>query len=432
MVGDKLATAKKTVTKKAPPKTKKTTSQTAPKKTMSQLRLENEELTKKIEFYEESAFCNMCGKHKAKKMFYLSSDTRLKSGVTSVCRKCAYEIACPLDKDGNRMDPTKATVMMALEYLDKPFINSLWDSSYFELHNPSSKTPLTNMWVVYMKNVSMQQYRTMRWKDGDVFKTNVNLGKLDSSLPSTLEAEEERKEKTLNDAIEEDYIKNKRDVIKQVGYDPFEKYVREEDKPFLYASLNSFIDEECKNDGMKMKAIIQIVKTYNQVEKINDIIDAYVTDPTNLISNIGALDKLTANVNKLISSSTTLAKDNGISVNFNNNKSKGANTLAGKIKALTEIGYRDAKVNTFDVGTCEGMKQVAELSEKARHAQIGYDENIAQEIKDIKVELVETLTKERDSALETLRVLLVENMDLKKYLTDKGLMDENGRLISDE
>ena len=181
-----------------------------------------------------------------------------------------------------------------------------------------------------------------------------------------------------------------------------------------------------------MKAIIQIVKTYNQVEKINDIIDAYVTDPTNLISNIGALDKLTANVNKLISSSTTLAKDNGISVNFNNNKSKGANTLAGKIKALTEIGYRDAKVNTFDVGTCEGMKQVAELSEKARHAQIGYDENIAQEIKDIKVELVETLTKERDSALETLRVLLVENMDLKKYLTDKGLMDEDGRLISDE
>ena len=78
------------------------------------------------------------------------------------------------------------------------------------------------------------------------------------------------------------------------------------------------------------------------------------------------------------------------------------------------------------------MKQVAELSEKARHAQIGYDENIAQEIKDIKVELVETLTKERDSALETLRVLLVENMDLKKYLTDKGLMDEDGRLISDE
>ena len=72
------------------------------------------------------------------------------------------------------------------------------------------------------------------------------------------------------------------------------------------------------------------------------------------------------------------------------------------------------------------------MSEKARHAQIGYDENIAQEIKDIKVELVETLTKERDSALETLRVLLVENMDLKKYLTDKGLMDEDGRLISDE
>lgn len=48
----------------------------------------------------------------------------------------------------------------------------------------------------------------------------------------------------------------------------------------------------------------------------------------------------------------------------------------------------------------------------------GYDENIAHEIKDIKVELVESLTKERDAALESMRLLLVENNDLKKTLHD--------------
>ena len=66
------------------------------------------------------------------------------------------------------------------------------------------------------------------------------------------------------------------------------------------------------------------------------------------------------------------------------------------------------------------MRQVAELSEKARHLQIGYDENIAQEIKDIKVELVESLTKERDAALESMRLLLVENTDLKNSLKRLG------------
>ena len=93
---------------------------------------------------------------------------------------------------------------------------------------------------------------------------------------------------------------------------------------------------------------------------------------------------------------------------------------------------RDAKINTFDIGTCEGMRQVAEISEAARHKQIGYDENIAQEIKDIKVELVERLTKERDQAVEDARKLLMENKDLKDFLLVKGLVNENYEVIDDE
>lgn len=75
------------------------------------------------------------------------------------------------------------------------------------------------------------------------------------------------------------------------------------------------------------------------------------------------------------------------------------------------------------------MKQVALLSETARHNQIGFDENIAQEIKDIKVDLVESLTKERDAAKETSRLLLDENNKLKRFLREKGLIDENNQVI---
>ena len=62
----------------------------------------------------------------------------------------------------------------------------------------------------------------------------------------------------------------------------------------------------------------------------------------------------------------------------------------------------------------------------------GYDENIAAEIKDIKVEIVEKAVKEKDAAVERARKFMVENKDLKDYLKAKGLMDETGRLTTRE
>lgn len=59
----------------------------------------------------------------------------------------------------------------------------------------------------------------------------------------------------------------------------------------------------------------------------------------------------------------------------------------------------------------------------------GYDENIAQEIKDIKVQRVEELQRELDEAKESVRLLLVENLDLKSVMFDKGILDEEGNLI---
>ena len=75
------------------------------------------------------------------------------------------------------------------------------------------------------------------------------------------------------------------------------------------------------------------------------------------------------------------------------------------------------------------MQQVAEISEAARHKQIGYDEQIANEIKDIKVQLVEELTREKEKAVEMARKLLVENRDLKDYLVENGLMTKDYKLV---
>ena len=216
------------------------------------------------------------------------------------------------------------------------------------------------------------------------------------------------------------------------GYDPFANYPIEEDKPLLYAQVVNFIDEETKNDGMKMNAVIQIVKSFNQISKINDAIDELSADTMKLNNNNGTIKQLADTVSKLLSGANALAKDNGISVNFNNSKSKGQNTLTGKMKELELIGFRDAKINMYDIDYCKGMRQVAEISAKAQIDQIGFDENVMDEIQGIRRDLVDSLTKERDKAVERARVLLVENKDLKDFLKDKGLINDFGQVVDDE
>lgn len=389
------------------------------KKPIAQIRQEYQELQDKYDKLLDGAYCHMCQKFKSKTQFYTSYDPRIKSGCTFICKQCAEDIAMRRDPLGNLHDPTKDSVKTALKYLNKPFLDTVWDSAVAEVANPSA--PCKDVWSAYIKGIAKPQYRSLLWEHSDMFK-----GEFIPTYKYPDEINEEYKE--LNKADEE-YRQNRDNVISLIGYDPFANYPKEVDKPMLYSSLASFIDEETIQDPMKMKAVIQIVKSLNQAEKINDQLDSIVQEDIRQPAVIAAIEDLSTSVQKLMAVVGALAKDNGISVNNNKNKSKGASTLSGRIKQLDAIGFRSSKINAFDYGTCMGMKQVAELSEEARHKQIGYDENIAQEIKDIKVELVENLQRELDEAQESVRLLLVENLDLKAVMQEKGIMDEDGQLI---
>ena len=97
-----------------------------------------------------------------------------------------------------------------------------------------------------------------------------------------------------------------------IGYDPFINYPREDEKPILYANLVSFIDEETKNDGMKLNAVIQIVKKFSQAEKLNDQLDMYINDVQNAANNMPLINKIADSSKKLMDVANALAKDNGI------------------------------------------------------------------------------------------------------------------------
>ena len=367
--------------------------------------------------------CYCCGEKKKKTSFYTTTDPFNGVGVNPFCKLCIEKIARNYsDQRGQYGEVTKASLCDALERMDLPYVERLWEASYKEVHDPTLKQPKTNIWSAYITNVKLPQYRGMRWRDGDLFKKDSNVhSDVEDKIASTM----------TQDVLDECNT-NKKDLIRLIGYDPFANYPVEQDLPVLYAQIISFIDEETKNDGMKMNAVIQIVQAFNQIQKLNDAINELLADTKKLNNNNGTIKQHSDTIAKLLSGANALAKDNGISVNFNNSKSKGQNTLTGKMKELDLIGFRDAKINMYDIDYCEGMRQVAEISAKAQVDQIGFDENTMNTINNIRRELVDELQKKLDKANERARLLLVENKDLKEFLKEKGLIDEFGQVIDNE
>lgn len=337
-----------------------TRSKPVEKKSIAETR---EELRVTKERYDKilsGAYCHMCEGFKPKEKFYSSFDPLMKSGCTIICKQCAADIALRKDPYGNYHEATKESVKKALKYLDRPFLESVWDSSVASAADPNNS--FKDIWSPYIITISAPQYRGMTWENSDIFE-----GKFDSQYKYQDELEKEYKEQN---AVDEEYQANRENVISLTGYDPFISYPREIDKPMLYASLAAFIDEESVQDPMKMKANIQIVKSLNQAEKINQQLDEIINKDVTQAGVISTIDSLSSSIQKLMGVVNTLAKENGISVNSNKQKTKGASTLSGKIKQLNAIGFRNSKINTFDYGTCMGMRQVAEISEEARHKQI--------------------------------------------------------------
>lgn len=378
---------------------------------------------------DKKYLCPYCNKEKRKDEFYVSSDPLVLTGITSMCKDCARKIARNYNETtGEYGDCTKSSIQAALERLDKPWLEDVYEASYNEFNSESPNEKHPTLWATYIKNItSLKQYKGMRWRDGDIFAT------YQVKPDENKETVEKIKEiKSINDDEAKEIEINRKDVKRLVGYDPFANYSIEADKPLLYSQLINFIDDETKNDAMKMNAVVEIVQVFNQVQKINDTINDLSIDTRSINTNNGTIKQLAETKSKLLSGANALAKDNGISVNFNNSKSKGQNTLTGKMKDLDLIGFRSAKINMYDIDYCRGMQQVAEISAKSQVDQIGFDENVMNEINLIRRELVDKLQKERDEAVERARLLLVENKDLKDFLKEKGLVDDNGRVIDIE
>ena len=369
------------------------------KMTPAQIKKENEKLKEEIEKLKNSSRCTRCDILKDKSKFYVSTDPNNKTGVTPICTECSRKIALRVDKNGEEHEPTKESVCQALKLLNKPFLYSLWDSSVQESENLVAGKVKHNPWTAYIKNVAMKNYIGMTWDDSDMFKEKVIYE--DEKTPQMI-IEEHAGQDTYDD-----FIKNKKDVVRLLSYDPFEQEAVS-DQPFLYSQLLGLLDSggDENDDMMRNASAISIVRGFLQSSKMDNAIANLMTDIKNIDKNSATIKSLQDSKSKITSVITNLAAESCISLKNNKNAKKGENTWTGKIKKIKDLNLRDGRVNGFDIATCRGMQQVQEISDASIMKQLALDESdwsdmVAEMRKDN-----QDLRKERDSYKEINRILL--------------------------
>lgn len=359
----------------------------------------------------EYFICNKCGKILQREKFYSSTAPGYSTGITSICKDCAADIAMPT-VNGTKISPTKETVESALYALNKPFLETIWDSSLLEAANSATGKTKSNVWTSYIKNISMKNYYTLTYRESDNYTGGAysieSLAK--DSLP---------KDKEIIDQFE----KNKEDTLKLLGYLPFDNE-KLSDQPFLYSQLIGFLDAtpEGNDDMMRVSSIISIVRGFLQQSQIDDMIAQLVQDPKNTQSNIATIKAMQEMKKNIATMITKLAEESCISLKHSKNSTKGENTWTGKIKKIKDLNLRNGQTNGFDMATCRGMQQVQEISDASIMKQLALDDS---EWSDMVAELRETsqtLRKERDSYKELNRILLQENLDLKDFLEENNML----------
>lgn len=137
--------------------TRKSTTQPV-KLTAAEAREKVEELQYKLDKYAGTAHCPMCDKHKdIETKFYYDTDPLLGGkSFSRICRDCARKIALRVDERGEEHEPTKESVQKALYYLNKPFLETVWNASIQESENMVTGKGKENVWTSYIKNISMK------------------------------------------------------------------------------------------------------------------------------------------------------------------------------------------------------------------------------------------------------------------------------------
>lgn len=211
---------------------------------------------------------------------------------------------------------------------------------------------------------------------------------------------------------EKEDAENRKKVLSVFRCDPFE-IEKEEDKPGLYRDLCMMMDESMEEDFVKLRAALEIVRSFNKMDKWNKEIKELsdrADEDSDVWKKMKSIQELKDRELKTISE---FSKAHGFDSKSSQNKAKGAGTLSGIMKEMKEKQYERGILNEYDIKTSESIEQAAKASMKAifEQLQIGSNESL-QMIQEQRDELVK-LKKQLRKVQEDLRIECTKTTRLK-------------------
>lgn len=379
------------------------------KYTQKQLKELTEALMDENDLFRTTAVCSVCGKHLPDSKFYKNYDPRFKSGKIMVCKDCIRKILYRVSEDGQEHEPTKESIIEALKIMNKPFVNSIYENAVVQ----SKSSVQFDLAMTYMRLMSNAKQDGV-YADSDFLMAD-RFAPIDVAEAAQSDNEEVKE-------VQKQLKTDREDVIRLIGYDPFvhEDYM---DQPFLYSQLLGILDssDDSSEDQMKIQSSISIVRSFLQVSKIDDFLVKIMKDPVSIQRNATEINRLQDSKGKIQSGITKLAAESCISLKNAKGNSKGDNTWTGKIKKCKDIALRAAENNGYDLKTCKGMQQCADISSQAILKALKLDESDYSDMLAQQREMLKKLEMQCAKAEETARILLRENLDLKDCLLDNGI-----------
>lgn len=353
--------------------------------------------------------CSKCGKLRyLSRDFYMSNSDKHSDNRISVCKQCINKDLEVKNTDEYMNKEFIKKIQDILLDMNRPYIHDVWVSSVEEAIRRDR-----SIFGVLMKNINLN-HRDKNWRDSEFADESVDSDSDNSETDeddNNKEIDHKQAAKKKHD-IELD-TQNEKDVLRLLGYDPFE-YESESDRPNLFNKLVDYLDESTLEDGFKLSSVVELTKTFNQIDKINAAISKIMSDAKGFSKNAGSITSLVNAKDKMYKSVLDIAKENGISVKHATNRSKGAGTLSGILKQLQEHGIHEADTNLFDVETAEGLRQVADLSNESIMKQLQFDENSYSTMLQEQRILLDEYIKKAEAFEEESRLLKIKVIELEK------------------
>ena len=370
----------------------------------------------KIKKEKVKLLCTSCGEEKNEDNFYMSySKLNRARGRMNICKDCLWGLFNELSDE---IDSFEVVAYYICMYIDSPFYKNVFLSAidetqkkleekakkeeeyiFFDVKN--NREHQLKSFQTYMTKInSLPQYR------GDTFRSGESIAEDDILDNRELEKAEEK-------CTDEDK-QNEKDVIRILGFDPFEDE-NAKDRRFLFNRMVNMLTDDILDDNIKLMAVISVIKSFNQIDNVDNAI-AKLTKDTNSIGDKAGNMKTLVDVKKNLSKSALdMCNSNGLS----EKKTTGSGTLTAKMKEMHEIRLDEEKANLYDIRTSDGMRQVADMSNDSIINRLRLAENDYADIVADQRDMVRTAQTERDKAKEDLRLALVELDELKKKLNVK-------------